>query len=110
MQGYRIYRHYDMESETFTGGDSLLTAIQLGWSIYSIAPEMYELRGRRSTTIYHFGLTRQGDTMVMSVVACPFVAQLIAPILLHQTPTLPTIDTQLMPIVGDTPAHVVVRQ
>jgi hypothetical protein len=84
MQGYRIYRHYHMGSEAFTGGDSLLTALQLGWEICSITSEVHDLRGGRTTTVYRLRLTRKDEAMVMAVLACPFVARLIAPITFHQ--------------------------
>lgn len=71
-------RHYHPRSESYTGADSILTAQRNGWRLVNIAYRAdHQLRGGRFTTLYHFKLVRQGETMLMPVVSNPFVTKML---------------------------------
>ncbi len=71
-------RHWHADSERYTGGDALYTAIQDGWQV---SPEVgFEERwrvGARGTPIYYFQLTRNGETVTMPVIGNPYVRRVI---------------------------------
>lgn len=86
-------RHWDPKSETYTGFDSLLTALQRGWEIVHnvVFEETRFLGGRRRQVVYHFNLHRnQEQHEIMSVVGNPFIYKVIAEhdlrILSYQSP------------------------
>ncbi len=71
-------RHWCPQSETFTGADSLLTAVDEGWVIHQdILLRTYNLRSSCVTTVYSFYLQRESNVALINVVANPFVHQLI---------------------------------
>ncbi|MBZ0290136.1 MAG: hypothetical protein K8I30_21105 [Anaerolineae bacterium] len=78
MEGFPIYRHWHPASERYTGGDSLLTALQFGWTIDVVTLQEYRLGGDRTSTIYYFRLKRRDETVVMPVIASPYVTRLFA--------------------------------
>lgn len=74
-----MYRHWHAESERYTGGDALNTALEEGWHINDIV-SYKEIRhtGARGTVIYYFDLTRGKDEAVtMPVVGNPYVERLV---------------------------------
>lgn len=73
------YRHWHAESEQYTGGDSLATAIYLGWTIDGVVRlEEFWYAGTRRVALYYFDLIRDEEKMTMPVVGNPYVDQLIA--------------------------------
>jgi hypothetical protein len=73
-----FYRHWHAQSQTYAGGDSLVTALHLGWIIGSIVLlEDHMHGGKRCAPIYYFELTREEASLVMPVIANPFVERLI---------------------------------
>lgn len=71
-------RHWDPQSEAFTGGDSLLTALRSGWALQNhVLEQKYALSGGRATTIYYVLLLRENRRRIMPVVANPFVERLL---------------------------------
>lgn len=73
-----IYRHWHPQSQPYAGGDALATAIFLGWKVKDVV--LMECRwqgGSRRINIYHFELTRGGDTLAMPVLCNPYVERLV---------------------------------
>lgn len=73
-----INRHWCPKSETFTGADSLLTALDNGWTIHpDVLLRTYRLRSSCLTSVYSFYLQQGTSVALMNVVANPYVEQLI---------------------------------
>jgi hypothetical protein len=73
-----FYRHWHAQSQTYAGGDCLVTALHLGW----ILGEQVLLRdrwyaGARHVKVYYFELLREDVRLVMPVISNPFVEHLI---------------------------------
>jgi hypothetical protein len=74
-----MIRHWHPDSEKYTGGDALFTAVSNGWKIDDMV--RYEdcwLRGGRYVVIYYFELKQGGETITMPVVTNPYVQRFIA--------------------------------
>jgi len=71
-------RHWHDSSERYTGGDSLATALRNGWEITRAEMQTRTVRGNRTVTVCHFTLSREGETVVMAVLANPYVLHLLA--------------------------------
>ncbi len=71
-------RHYCPHSETYTGCDSLITALREGWELSSrmVIQETF-WRSGRGVTVFHFQLRRQTEWMQMSIINTPYVHYLI---------------------------------
>jgi len=70
-------RHWHPQSETYSGCDSLLTAINSGWQM---AEEVFRQKlfySGRTVTIYHFTLTHHNTTSVIRVIGNPFVERFV---------------------------------
>lgn len=73
-----LYRHWHAESERYTGGDALNTALDEGWMISDIVGfQEVSHMGARGTVVYHFELTRKDQTVTMPVVGNPYVDRLV---------------------------------
>lgn len=73
-----MIRHWHPESEKYTGGDALFTALENGWQLHQeVEYEEYWLAGVRSVLVYRFKLTRDGETMVMPVIRNPYVNRIV---------------------------------
>ncbi len=73
------YRHWHAESEQHTGGDSLATALYLGWAIDGMVRlEEFWYAGTRRVALYYFDLVRDNEKITMPVIGNPYVDQLIA--------------------------------
>ncbi|GIL14255.1 MAG: hypothetical protein BroJett038_29750 [Chloroflexota bacterium] len=74
-----IYRHWHFRSQKYAGGDQLATALHLGWQAKEVVLlEKRWLGGARQINIFHFELTRGGDSIAMPVIGNPYVNRLIA--------------------------------
>lgn len=74
-----MYRHWHADSERYTGGDALNTALEEGWIVNDIVgfQEIHHM-GARGTAIYHFELTRgEGEAVTMPVIGNPYVERLV---------------------------------
>jgi hypothetical protein len=78
MRNRDALRHWHGHSEPYTGGDSLATALRNGWEITEAVIQARTVRGNRSVTVCHFTLCRDRETVVMTVLANPFIFRLIA--------------------------------
>lgn len=82
-------RHWHPPSERYTGGDSLLTALRDGWEVAPVVTgEAHWYAGTRCVMVYCFEFSRGGETMVMPVIANPYVVRLIAENDLRVTPVV----------------------
>ena len=73
-----IYRHWSPESQTFVGGDTLLTTLDSGWKIaVNILREEYSCISNRRTYVYHLELQRDGERSAMKVVENPWVTRML---------------------------------
>lgn len=70
-------QHWNPESESFAGGDHLMTALHNGWEVLRCVETRHWFAGMRSITIYRFDLKRDGETMSMPVLTNPYVSRLI---------------------------------
>ncbi|MCA9890089.1 MAG: hypothetical protein KC546_17040 [Anaerolineae bacterium] len=76
---YCFKRHWHPQSEVVTGADSLLTALNHGWTLYSDETMMQPvpLRSGRSVNVYYFKLLKDDQRRIMPVLGNPFVQRLI---------------------------------
>lgn len=73
-----MIRHWHPGSEKYTGGDALFTALENGWQLNrEVKFEEYWHAGVRSVLVYHFELSRDGETMVMPVIRNPYVNRIV---------------------------------
>lgn len=77
VQYIDVMRHWSPKSQKYCGGDSLVTAIYQGWHLNeTIYVEDYWHLGQRRVPLYHFELTRDGETRSMCVIDNPYVWRL----------------------------------
>ncbi len=86
IEDINIYRHWHPGSEKYGGGDSLATAIYLGWTMAEIVYREEHWRAGRCSLVYHFTLERNSETMLMPVIANPYVWRFIAETALQVIP------------------------
>jgi hypothetical protein len=73
-----MIRHWHPQSEKYTGGDALFTALENGWDMdEEVECQEHWFAGSRGVTIYHFRLRRGDERMVMPVITTPYVRRLI---------------------------------
>lgn len=88
-------RHWQMDSEQYTGGDALYTAIQNGWDVSNeVGVEERWKTGSRGTPIYYFELTRNDETVTMPVIGNPYVRRVIRAIQAELVPLEARSDTK----------------
>lgn len=72
-------RHWCPESEPFTGGDALLTALLNGWEMSTqVRRETHWYAGMRFVNVYYFELNRDGEKRIMPVIDNPYIDKLMA--------------------------------
>lgn len=78
LEDLPFYRHWHPDSEPYTGGDSLATALADGWQLTALPRyQVYRFDSRRHVHLYFFELERLGEHRTMPVLANPFVERLI---------------------------------
>ncbi|MDZ4768994.1 MAG: hypothetical protein SGJ24_07695 [Chloroflexota bacterium] len=72
------YRHWNADSEKFTGCDALVTALESGWTIEGVVfrQEIW-LSGVRPVSVFHFDLSRDDVRAKMRVCHNPFIVRLL---------------------------------
>lgn len=72
-------RHWCPHSERFTGGDSLIYALENGWTLTGrVHSQRYSLRsGVRHVTVHTFKLRRGNTVILMNVIDNPYVSRLV---------------------------------
>ncbi|MBE2270519.1 MAG: hypothetical protein IAE80_19940 [Anaerolinea sp.] len=73
-----IHRHWDDQSEAYTGGDALMTALDEGWRVQGIIfRQEFWLSGVRRVCLYHVELECDGRTRKMVIVQNPYVTKML---------------------------------
>ncbi|MBZ0304579.1 MAG: hypothetical protein K8I82_00795 [Anaerolineae bacterium] len=73
-----VVRHWNANSEKYTGGDALLTFLIDGWNLQgAIFYEEFWHAGVRMVTVYYFQLEREGEKLLMPVFNNPYVDRLV---------------------------------
>ena len=86
--GYRIYthdmyveqaQHWCPESETFAAASQLISALRDGWTLAlpNVRRRQVDTGGSRPRVIYDFTLVRDGELMIMPVLANPYIERFI---------------------------------
>jgi len=70
-------RHWCSQSEEVTSGDALVSMLDAGWQISSIARERHHFSNARQTTICAIQLERQGQVKQMRVISNPYITRLL---------------------------------
>ena len=68
-----IYCHWHPASQKYGGGDTLATALYLGWTMGEIVYREEHWRAGRCSMVYHITLERDSEVMIMPVIANPYV-------------------------------------
>ncbi|MFN8371631.1 MAG: hypothetical protein U0694_01960 [Anaerolineae bacterium] len=72
-----VMRHWSPKSEKYSGGDSLLTALNNGWEVGDIVyVEDHWHTGMRYVPLYHFEMSRNGEKHTMIVIDNPYVSRI----------------------------------
>ncbi len=73
-----IHRHWNIDSERYTGGDALVTALDEGWQVKGVIfRQECWLAGVRRISLFHVELQRSGETRKMVVIQNPFVTKML---------------------------------
>lgn len=73
-----VTQHWNPNSESYAGGDCLVTALYDGWIVNpTVYVENKWYSGMRQAFIYHVELTRDGEKMTMPVVHNPYIARML---------------------------------
>lgn len=68
-------RHWSASSETFTGADSLITAVKRDYIIIACEPQSHACK-TQTVTVYVFTLEKDGEKLTMPVIANPYADQI----------------------------------
>jgi hypothetical protein len=79
-------RYWHQDSERYTGGDSLATALLNGWIIYEALYQEYSLSGGRHVIVHQLKLSYNNEISEMLVIDNPFVNRLIFQSVYQSTP------------------------
>ena len=73
-----ISQHWDKDSEMYTGGDSLMTFLNRGWTLTPrVRRETVWFAGARFIHVYYFELRQDGEMLTMPVMGNPFVDRFV---------------------------------
>lgn len=73
-----VYCHWSPVSQTFFGGDALLTALDSGWEIMGpVLRQEYSCTSNRCTYVYHIELHRDWEIVCMRVIENPCVTRML---------------------------------
>lgn len=92
-----VTQHWSPNSESYAGGDQLVTSLFEGWEVQPIVyleQKWYE--GLRHIKVYHMTLKRGEQVMTMPVIYNPYVMRLINQLELRVVP-IEERDKQLSP-------------
>jgi hypothetical protein len=98
LEEISFLRHWDAESETYAGGDSLATALYLGWALGdTVLLKEHWHSGKRCVRVYYFELTHDETSLIMPVVCNPFIEKLITTSELQVMPLINTFGIEVSP-------------
>lgn len=73
-----MIRHWHADSEDYTGGDALFTALSEGWQLgETVRFQECWLMGGRFVVVYYLELGLKDEAMTMPVINNPYVQRLI---------------------------------
>jgi hypothetical protein len=73
-----VVQHWHSGSEPYAGGDALVTLLSQGWEMQEdVYVEKREFAGKRSVSVYHVVLERDGQIIKMPVVRNPYINRLL---------------------------------
>lgn len=70
-------QHWHPNSETYAGGDNLITALEKEWQIDDCKLTRHWYAGMRSVRLYEFTLSKGERTVVMPVLDNPYVERFV---------------------------------
>lgn len=82
-----VHRHWCPQSEAFTGGDALVTFLHEGWKVVGDVSYQEHWRAGRCITVCYFPLRRSAETLLMPVLANPYVYHITRQLNLRIVPT-----------------------
>ena len=71
------HRHWCPQSEKFTTGDALRSALDEGWKIHGVVFEQEHWHNNRRVLLNHLKLQQDGQCVTMVVVQNPFIVRLL---------------------------------
>jgi hypothetical protein len=71
-------QHWDAKSESFAGGDNLMTALSSNWEIERCRRVRHAYDGARYVKLYEFYLVRDDEKLTMPVLENPYIVRFIA--------------------------------
>ncbi|MEQ8673887.1 MAG: hypothetical protein RLP44_12810 [Aggregatilineales bacterium] len=71
-----LHRHWCAQSETFTGADSLITALDRGWRIVDYTIDDTQKCYTQPIAIYVFTLRIEQTVVTMRIINNPYIARL----------------------------------
>jgi len=72
-----VTRHWCPRSERYAGGDALITFLSDGWAMSDQVYREEHWNSGRVVNVYYFELKRDDETIMMAVIANPFVDRLV---------------------------------
>jgi hypothetical protein len=73
-----VIQHWHSDSEPFAGGDALVTLISQGWVMQrDVYVEKRNFAGKRSVSVYHITLERDGQLMKVPTVRNPYINRIL---------------------------------
>lgn len=73
------YQHWCPKSESYTGADSLMSALDSGWLVDdTVYKQVHELGAGRIVNIFHVRLRRGDEARTMRVSGNPFILRFFA--------------------------------
>ncbi len=70
-------RHWSPESESYSGGDSLLGALEEGWVLVKARQITQQTASKRPVTVYIIWLEKGEQLAVMRLVGNPYITRLL---------------------------------
>jgi hypothetical protein len=71
------HRHWCPQSEKFTTGDALRSALDEGWKIHGVVFEQEHWHNNRRVLLNHLKLQQDGQRVTMVVVQNPYIVRLL---------------------------------
>lgn len=72
-----VTRHWCPRSQRYAGGDALVTFLSDGWAMSNQVYREEHWKNGRVVRVYYFELNRNDDTLMMGVIANPYVDRLV---------------------------------
>lgn len=74
----QVTQHWSADSESYAGGDGLVTLLSEGWQlIRKVSEEHIWFSGNRKTNLYHLEIQKDGETRIIPVVHNPYINRIV---------------------------------